>query len=897
MRWIPRCLAGMLLATSILCSAVIASHDDGIVFHPPAALGQPPPNRLNDPGFEHVGTERSAWQRYGKGFAVDRQVRFEGGQSIRCTSTDHNTELGARVSLVLNHRRRIPIRVTARSRCEDVSGTPSGGYCIWLDVIHTDGSPTWGVVKPFSTGTHDWEQQTLTYLPVKPIRQLYVYCLFRGVTGTVWFDDVSVGVHDDVKVRLFDGEVVELAAPQQPASRPGRITTFVHTNHGLRLCGDPQTGAIHALRSSEGAPVAASVPGGVFIQDAGQRGSVRRLIGPVRVEGATATQPGRVDPLGLDVTATWRAQKDRLCGRITLHARPPVERALSVVVALPVRAEGWWWHDDARRRCRIEAGQTYCNAARLGVGKTGCSSMYPLAAINDERRGLAIAVPLDEPRIVRLTYDAQHGWLYAAFDLTISAEPQKLLNRAEVAVELFDFDPRWGFRAALQRYYELHPEAFHRRVRDVGLWMAFAKISQVERAEDFGFYFKEGLGDQGYDNAHGILTFRYTEPQSHWMPMPKEMARSYAAAVDLLRRRSREGKEAERRRYQATLASSTTNAQGQYALGLHDAPWCNGAAFALNPDPDLPGEATKAKINYDPAAAEKLYADDPQHGIDGEYLDSLDGWHGPNFRREHFRYADVPLVYDTETRQPCLLNALSIWEYVRWLAGHVHGRGKLMMANCTPTRYPWQVALLDVMGQESNWNPGGQWQPMSDAELLYRRSLCGTKPYLLLQNSDFTTWTRDHTRWYLMRAGAYGIQPSFFSANAATDHYFTKPTWYNRDRPVFKQLVPIIRRLGRAGWRPVTYARVDPASLQVERFGQVRSGEVFLTVHNPADQPVTGRLVLGPELRAKRAHELVSRKDLPIEHDGRTGTVTVSLPRRETLFIQLDPTRAACNRD
>lgn len=872
----------------ILIGGGEAGAGDPVVFRPLTTLGEPPPNRLKDPGFERAGTNGSDWRGFEKGFVVDGDVRFEGDQSVRCCADDAKTSLGASAAFELNHKRIVPIRIAARSKCKDVLGGPSSGYCIYVDLIHTDGTPTWGLVEPFSTGTHDWERKTLTILPVKPVARMFVHCLFRGVRGTAWFDDAAVWIYDDASVRLFDGEAVALAEQPEPDDALRGSGVIAKAGERLRLEAALRTGRFGAVGIDGKRLPAGPLAGGVFVQDAGTRGPIFRLTGPIAVDGGRAVQRGSLESLDLDVTATWRSEAKRIAGRIELRSRRPVERSLSIIVAVPVRAAGWWWHEDVRRRCRIEKGNSYCNATWMGVGKTGNGSIYPLAAIANDHAGLAMAVPLDEPRVYRLAYDAEHEWLVAAFDLAVSPAPVKLPNRAHVDVELFAFDPQWGFRAALQRYYDLHPSAFERRVKDVGLWMAFAKISQVERPEDFGFYFKEGLGDQAYDNAHGILTFRYTEPQSHWLPMPKGMPRTYDEGVALMKRLAREGKPTDRSRSQATLTSAAVDAQGRYHLTLHDAPWCDGGVFALNPDPDLPGEATKAKVNYDPAEAAKLYADDPQHGTDGEYLDSLDGWsYQQNYRREHFAHVDVPLVYDPKTRRACIANAFSIWEFVRWMASQVHGRGRLMMANYTPTRYPWQVPHLDVLGQEHNWRPNGAWRPMTDAELCYRRALCGTKPYLLLQNSDFATWTRQHTRWYLMRAGAYGVQPSFFSANAATDQYFTKPEWYNRDRPEFKQLIPIIRRVGRAGWRPVTHARVEPGTLQVERFGKPGGDELFLTVHNPGEQAVAGRVTLAPELCAVRARELVAGRDLPIVKEEDTGAIAVSVPARETWFVHL----------
>ena len=64
-----------------------------------------------------------------------------------------------------------------------------------------------------------------------------------------------------------------------------------------------------------------------------------------------------------------------------------------------------------------------------------------------------------------------------------------------------------------------------------GLWMPFARISQVEGWKDFGFKFKEGNNETQWDDRHGIITFRYTEPMTWWMRMPKEMPRTMDAAL------------------------------------------------------------------------------------------------------------------------------------------------------------------------------------------------------------------------------------------------------------------------------------------------------------------------------------------------------------------------------
>lgn len=67
----------------------------------------------------------------------------------------------------------------------------------------------------------------------------------------------------------------------------------------------------------------------------------------------------------------------------------------------------------------------------------------------------------------------------------------------------------------------------------------------------------------------------------------------------------------------------------------------------------------------------------------------------------------------------------------------------------------------------------------------------------------------------------YGHWPGFFSADAASATYFDNSSLYNRDRPLFKQFIPALRRINAAGWRPMTFANASGqgAPFQLERWG------------------------------------------------------------------------------
>jgi len=94
------------------------------------------------------------------------------------------------------------------------------------------------------------------------------------------------------------------------------------------------------------------------------------------------------------------------------------------------------------------------------------------------------------------------------------------------------------------------------------------------------------------------------------------------------------------------------------------------------------------------------------------------------------------------------------------------------MANACPGNFPWAAHLLDVMGTETNWNWNGTESPDSHEVFRYRRALCRWKPYLLLQNTDYGSFTPEMVERYFKRATFYGTFPGVFSHHAADDPYW-----------------------------------------------------------------------------------------------------------------------------
>jgi len=119
----------------------------------------------------------------------------------------------------------------------------------------------------------------------------------------------------------------------------------------------------------------------------------------------------------------------------------------------------------------------------------------------------------------------------------------------------------------------------------------------------------------------------------------------------------------------------------------------------------------------------------------------------------------------------------------------------------------------------------------------------------------------------MKRSLAYGMFPGFFSADAATGHYFSQPALYNRDRPLFTKYVPLCKMVAEAGWEPITGATCDTPKVYLERFGS--GTKKYLTVFNNSQEAKTVKITLGEPLvpQGKRAGELwehVRQNTIPV---------------------------------
>ncbi len=869
------------------------------VFTPADSSLAVPPNHLQNPGFDEGEAGRAAgWTDYGSGHEIDEQGGRGGSRALKLVNPVSDDSHGARQVIELNQQEARPLYFSGYSRADGVTGELDSSYSVYLDIRYADGTPLYGQTLRFSPGTHGWQFVEGFVMPDKPIASVFVYCLLRNThAGTAWFDDLTIQeVAEGAEVLTFDG--VEVATIRPDPAPYGDEVMELDTSDGLAVsvarAGCAVTGV--SLGGKRVNDPERAYAGGFFIRDVGAQGDFVHVGGAATSGMGGNRQESAIPEMNLELSAVYQVYGGRISIRAGVWDTRQTTRTLTVYFALPIEAEGWTWGDDIRTSREIEGVREFYNYRyRTGIGANGHTSKYPWAVIDGPLGGLVIAVPLDRPRHMRLVHNPATNQLYAAFDVALSPLTAKFPNGTLIDIDLYAVETHPshrspGFRAAARGYVNRFPQFFARRLppEDEGLWVAFSDLSPIPDIEDFGIRIHElgSLKQTEFDDTKGIYSFRYiAEPWSHWLPIndPEVDVEDYDDVIGYLRRRHDEGE----RRAEATLSSGTFLPDGTFRYSSMVRPWCEGiagcAVFTVNPDPDIEDPdypLNKGQFEWSDRDRE---AYETYPGLDGEYIDSYSGQGFTlDYRASHFAATDEPLVYsEAEPRHVGIPEVFATTEFARWLTDDVHDDlGKLTMANGMLSDMPWGIDLFEFTGRETNWLRDTGYTPDSDARLSYQRTLSFQKPYGLLMNTWFESFGYELVERYFQTALFYGVYPSMFSHNASEDRYWDDPALYERDRPLFKRYIPLIRTINTVGWRPLTYARTTDERVYVERFGAWP--ELYFTVRNTSeDEVIQLELVLDSERlglphAALTAHALLADTE-PAVQQGTGGSLNVAL--------------------
>jgi hypothetical protein len=147
-------------------------------------------------------------------------------------------------------------------------------------------------------------------------------------------------------------------------------------------------------------------------------------------------------------------------------------------------------------------------------------------------------------------------------------------------------------------------------------------------------------------------------------------------------------------------------------------------------------------------------------------------------------------------------------------------------------------------------------------------------------NTDFSRWTYELTEKYMKRSLAFGMFPGFFSADASTGQYFTRPELYERDRPLFKKYIPVCQEAAEAGWQPIAKVVSSNENIFVERFG---NNQPLLTVFNDSLEPQTVTLRFDTDLPQYWINRLDREK-----YETKNNSLTLTVASEDVIVLKAE---------
>lgn len=604
----------------------------------------------------------------------------------------------------------------------------------------------------------------------------------------------------------------------------------------------------------------------------------RLVVGSVRKVRNGIEQTCELKDLSLRLHAIYRPTEKFIVVDGEVLDTSKQDRAISISFRLPINAIGWTWFEDIHNEQRIEDGIRYGSARLLSERST--IALYPFSAMGDGKSAIAIAVPMDMPRVFRICYERNFGY-FINYEFGLSEETKKFPSLAWFKFLIYKVDPQWGFRSAAKRYYEFFPQFFEKRVVDEGGAGGFMVDKERLESPDyippkfaiFDYQQRDAIDAHRHKS---VKLFSYTELAGWWgwaIGITQEKAKEQPtqeeawAYVQKLAQTEQPHEVA-----QCILNCAPYDREGKPRLSDTYVPEWGGYHYPCNPDPEI--EGIGGKVNRYTLTYEREVSQVDAYKLDGMYFDCAFTSTIDNFRREHFKWADNPLAFDHISKKPVLPMAFSVYECAKAIADDMHKRGKLVMANYSVTDYPTDIfciQFIDIIGNEMLWT----WT--TDAKLALQRTLAYQKTISMSWQEAKKDWVKERIESEMKEAMFYG-----------TFYYLS-----TMDREIYERWHPLTVRIANAGWEPITYASSDDKDVMIERFGSVEKKNLYFTLRNKTNDVKMIELSIDANSLGLKDEEVwlmldsFNRKRLEAKRKGGRWIVRVSVPGKDTVVLQL----------
>lgn len=774
----------------------------------------------------------------------------------------------------------------------------------WLFISQKRSGEGWGVITdgrvgraPASgEGTAPGEVGAFPYLICTPRTTTLSQGDSLDVNFTV-FSASSAAEVVDVAKRLGAANVDKVLFDAQLRTRTTLIdlrsrreSRRLQTQDGLSVGLTPE-GRVASVRAGGQTLSPSNGPGpltGFFLRDHKARSPFTPVAGSLTGQGGALRQTGSA--LKANLSATYRAFPNRIEVSGELTDTTGTDRAISVYYALPVRADvPWQWGDSIAASRPVVTGEEYLSTPATpatGIGANGLNSLYPFASLSGPA-GLALSIPLDQPRVCRMTYNPGTQQFFLAFDLALTPVTTAFPSRASFSFSLYTCDPRWGFRAAAAKYYAMYPQFFEKRVQRDGGWVCWGNCADVPDLDQLCYAYHWGLigpDAVSFDNAHNIYALPYIEATN--MHQTMEGATS-TTSEDVVKRlewiadpnrtepipawgydhpyggQLGDRDTVLRRSAAAYLKSLMYDRQGHIYGSVSSTEFSLPIAkyIPCNANPALPGGIGEFFLDFW-LPKNQAMMESKGGRVDGIAMDNFHcGDVALSRRREQFPYETIPLTFETATGEPVIVKNFTTYEWTREAARRLRPQGRFIIANTCSATFPFTYNLLDIHGYE--WGIEGL-APFART-IAYHKPVCSLP---VQEPHKEEAWVKWHLRYGFMPGG-----------------YANYQTMLNR--PAMVKYAPLARRLQAAGWEPVTEARSSIPQVTLERFGSHARGTLLFTAYNADTGTHTATVTLETSRLGLPATatvtELVSGQQAPY----RAGSFRVEIPAKDVQVFEV----------
>lgn len=563
------------------------------------------------------------------------------------------------------------------------------------------------------------------------------------------------------------------------------------------------------------------------------------------------------------VQASFTPHPDHIAVDGTVADLTGRDRAVALTFRLPFDASGWTWFDDIHESRPVAEPLRYRNTYPCVSGIGECS-VYPWSAISRADAGLSLALPLAQgPRVFIICYDNKRRWFEVTFFFGLAKDCTHWPSSAGFSFVLYRHDPQWGMRSALARYYALFPDSFLKRPTHEA-YLNYARLERYDPSTHTLYVRRRAIPDasdfgEGYAfiwHMHGCYCFRMFHTQDRRKPSDETVLQFLRTLVEKERTKPSS--------YCPTselIKKLVYDATGHIAYIGDTRYWKAHEGYNRT---DKPGWGLNFRVNEDPGVSDFLARKSRQ--VVRDFVarhkpapftatltaDAIEGYacnrRALNYRRDHFRTTRLPLTFGKDNLKPAMCN--TIWDFHTHVWWPLTQQYKVATyGNSNGYEQVFLAPFCDVPMIEWDWDrshPGRLER--------FCRSIAYHKIWRFWRVLGRGESDPDSVRLHFRRGLAYAIFPAVYPLVTASGDI-------ERYRHLYRQYVPAIEELSRAGWEPVPHARCKPPDVVIERFGAFASADLHFTLRNYSDKPVDVTIQLDLRalgISARKARELLA---------------------------------------